>query len=206
MEICRDATLVIRAPLHTSDEHINKLVARKRAWIIKHQNFFEQQKPFTKQKEFVNGEEFLFLGDTYKLSIVEHQKKPLYFYRVFLLSRNYLNRARQVFIRWYKEQARRKIAERVSLYSSIAGLKYNKIKITSARKRWGSCSRKNNLNFSWYLIMAPLIVIDYVVAHEIIHLEEKNHSMKFWNKLSVLLSDYKQHRKWLRDNEHLLTF
>lgn len=206
LEVCRDATLIVRAPLHTSIEFINKLIEKKRSWIIKHQNFFEQQKPLTKQKEFVNGEEFLYLGDSYKLSIVEHQKKPLYFYNVFLLSRKYLNRARQVFIRWYKEQARRKIAERVDLYSSMTGLKYNKITITSARKRWGSCSRKNHLNFSWYLIMTPLNVIDYVVVHEIIHLKEKNHSRKFWAKVALLLPEYKQYRKWLKDNGHLLTF
>jgi predicted metal-dependent hydrolase len=206
LEVCPDATLVVRAPLHTAIEDINKLIEAKQRWIARHLNFFEHQKPLSKPREFVPGEEFWYLGDCYKLAIVEHAKKPLYFYKGFLLSSKYQGRARQVFTGWYRSQARRKIAERVELYAAMAGLSYGRITITSARRRWGSCSGRNCLSFSWYLIMAPLQVIDYVVAHEISHLKEKNHSKKFWARVAVLVPEYRQYRKWLRDNGHLLTF
>jgi len=72
------------------------------------------------------------------------------------------------------------------------------LRITNARKRWGSCSVKGNLNFTWRLIMAPLQVIDYVVVHELVHIKEKNHSKNFWNHVSSYLPDYKQKRKELK--------
>ncbi|MBI4687875.1 MAG: M48 family metallopeptidase [Nitrospirae bacterium] len=96
------------------------------------------------------------------------------------------------------------MSERVSWYSSLSGLKYNRVKISDAQKRWGSCSAKGNLNFSWRLIMSPIRVIDYVVIHELAHLEERNHSKKCWNKVKIMLPDYEQYKEWLKENKHLL--
>ena len=122
----------------------------------------------------------------------------------FLLSKEYLPIAKEIFVNWYKERAHEKISERVRMYSSMRGFSYNKINITNAKKRWASCSHKRNLNFSWRLIMAPLPVIDYVVVHELVHLEEKNHSKNFWNKVKMLIPDYQKHKEWLKKNGHLL--
>jgi predicted metal-dependent hydrolase len=131
-------------------------------------------------------------------------RAPLVFNNAFHLSAKRQGQARQEFIKWYRQQARTMITPRVNTCSAQAGLQYRKIKISGALKRWGSCSRINNLNFSWRLIMAPLAIIDYVVAHEVAHLEHKNHSRNFWRKVAALDPDYKQHRKWLSQNGHLL--
>ena len=85
-------------------------------------------------------------------------------------------RPKELFHAWFKREANKKIAERVIWYADRYGFQYNKIKISNARKRWGSCSRLSNLNFSWRLIMAPEQVIDYVVVHELVHLVDKSHS------------------------------
>lgn len=97
------------------------------------------------------------------------------------------------------------ISQRVKYYSSISNLKYNKINITNAKKRWGSCNAKNNLNFPLRLASASEKIIDYVVVHELCHIKEKNHSKKFWNKVQRLMPDYKKHRKWLKDKGYLLS-
>lgn len=102
------------------------------------------------------------------------------------------------------QQALDKITPRVKHYSSISGFKYNKIKITSAQKRWGSCSIHNNLNFPKKLALAPDKIIDYVVIHELCHIKEKNHSFKFWNEVRKIMPNYKIHKKWLRENGYLL--
>lgn len=94
--------------------------------------------------------------------------------------------------------------KRVEWYAQIRGFQYNKISITAAQKRWGSCTCGGNLNFPWRLIMAYLAVVDYVVVHELIHLEEKNHSRVFWNKVGMLIPDYKKYQEWLKKNGHLL--
>ncbi len=91
------------------------------------------------------------------------------------------------------------------MYSEMTGLIHRSIKITSAKKRFGSCSPNGSLNFSWRLMMAPLNIIDYVVVHELVHIEERNHSKNFWNKVRIILPDYKQSEKWLKDNSQLLT-
>lgn len=70
--------------------------------------------------------------------------------------------------------------------------------------RWGSCSSKGSFNFSWRLIMAPVPVIDYVVVHELVHLEEKNHSKIFWIKVKMLLPNYETYKDWLKENSYLL--
>ncbi|MCD4704821.1 M48 family metallopeptidase [bacterium] len=102
------------------------------------------------------------------------------------------------------ETAYKIISQRVRYYSSLSGFKYNKIKITKAKKRWGSCSYRNNLNFPMRLGLAPLEVIDYVAIHELCHIKEKNHSQKFWNEVEKLMPDYQKQRAWLKKNGHLL--
>jgi predicted metal-dependent hydrolase len=140
----------------------------------------------------------------YKLEFVDVSDVSIAFNNGFQISRKYIDTAKDILIAWYKAQACQKISERVDWHSSLSGLKYNKIKISGAQKRWGSCSAKGNLNFSWRLIMAPLRVIDYVVVHELAHLEENNHSKRFWNKIKIMMPDYKEHKEWLKENRHLL--
>jgi predicted metal-dependent hydrolase len=79
------------------------------------------------------------------------------------------------------------------------------IKITEARKRWGSCGSKGTLNFSWRLIMAPMEVIDYVIVHELAHIGQLNHSPTYWRKVAEILPDYKKREKWLKENGGLLS-
>ncbi|MFN3599629.1 MAG: M48 family metallopeptidase, partial [Aquificaceae bacterium] len=129
---------------------------------------------------------------------------PLKLEDKFYLSKSALPNAKEVFIKWYKEKAYEKISERVEWYARMAGFKYNKVSITDAEKRWGSCSPKGNLNFSWRLIMAPLRVIDYVVVDELCHLEIKNHSKAFWIKVKTLMPDYRDCEMWLKEYGYLL--
>jgi hypothetical protein len=96
--------------------------------------------------------------------------------------------------------------DRVIKIASDYGFEYNKIRITSAKTRWWSCSSKKNLNFSFYLIGAPKKVIDYVIVHELAHLSEMNHSKKFWRVVEIIMPKYKKHKKWLKDNWNSLIF
>ncbi len=103
-----------------------------------------------------------------------------------------------------REKAMEIIGPRVAHYSALSGYKPSDIKITSAKTRWGSCSPSGCVNFSWHLSLAPLEVVDYVVVHELVHLEEKNHSRNFWRKVERILPDYKEAYRWLGRNGHQL--
>lgn len=76
----------------------------------------------------------------------------------------------------------------------------NKIQLKSTTSRWGSCSSKNNINLNWKLCFAPLYVIDYVIAHEVAHLKEMNHSKNFWKTVSLFNTEQSKAQTWLRKN------
>ena len=154
------------------------------------------------------GEKFLYLGEWYPLEIDEsdHGALPLRLsFGNFILNKDHVDEARDLFIEWYKREAREKIEGRVRYYSHRFHLFPKRIKITSARSRWGSCSRDNRLSFTWRIIMAPLVIIDYVLVHELAHIREKNHSRKFWTFLEAILPDYREHKVWLKKNGHWLS-
>ena len=104
----------------------------------------------------------------------------------------------------WRRVAREKIIERCNYFSELTGYRPVLVKINSARKRWGSCGVKGTINFSWRLALAPLPVIDYVVVHELAHLVERNHSARFWRRVAQVIPDHQLHRRWLRQNGHLL--
>ena len=90
-------------------------------------------------------------------------------------------------------------------YVNLYDFKVNRVRITSARTRWGSCSSQHNLNFTYRLCMAPLDVIEYVVVHELVHLRVPNHSLAFWQAVEKIKPDYHKQRAWLKKNGTLLT-
>jgi len=203
LQITEDATLIVRAPLRVRDKIIQEIVNHHSKWIERKIEQMRARKLKYSPKKFVEGEEFLYLGKYYKLHIVDEQDSELRFQDGFHLSKDALSYAKDLFVKWYKESAYEEISQRVNFYTKMMGLQYSRIKITGAKKILGSCTGKN-LNFSWRLVMAPLQIIDYVVAHEVVHLVEKNHSKVFWNKLQVLIPDYRERRQWLKENYFLL--
>ena len=204
MYINNDAALIVRAPFHTSEEVINEVVLKYKERLEKRQKEVQLKNLKFNKKEFVNGERFLYLGNDYPLKLVDNREILLNFENEFFLSKKNLSHAKNIFMIWYKRRAYETISQRVRLYAQKRGFKYNKINITNAQKRWGSCSHQGNLSFAWRLIMAPLPIIDSVVVHELVHLELKNHSKIFWNKVGSLDPQYKEHKEWLKNNGYLL--
>lgn len=92
------------------------------------------------------------------------------------------------------------VTQRAEYYAPLIGVTYNRIAIRAQHTRWGSCSGKGNLNFNCLLALVPAEVLDYTVVHELCHLKEMNHSPKFWGEVEKILPDYKQCRKWLKEN------
>jgi len=206
MHINNEALLIVRAPFHVSEEAINQVVLRYKKRLEKIQKEVQARNLKFNKKEFINGERFLYLGNYFPLKLVDNQEIRLNFENEFFLSKKYLDYAKDIFIIWYKRRANEIIPQRVRLYAQKRGLEYNKVNITHAKKRWGSCSHQGNLSFTWRLIMAPLPIIDSVVVHELIHLEVKNHSKEFWDKVKILDPKYREHKEWLKNNGSLLRF
>ena len=98
------------------------------------------------------------------------------------------------------KQAAQILPSKVQHFAAEIGVSYGRITIRSQRTRWGSCSAKGNLNFNCLLMLSPEEVQNYVVVHELCHRKEMNHSAAFWAEVEKYCSDYKLHRKWLKEN------
>jgi predicted metal-dependent hydrolase len=207
LEIDNNARLVIRTPKSVSKSYINKLVESKKSWIQEKQKLVQSRNmECINNSEFKNGKTYLFLGNEHKLVITDKVKNISLSRDTLYFPLKNIDNAEQMIISWYKKTAREILSKRLAELASLMGLSYNKMGITSAQKRWGSCSSKGNINFSYKLIMAPPDVIDYVVVHELMHLKVLNHSKEFWDAVASVMPDYKERLKWLKDNQHRMNF
>jgi hypothetical protein len=203
LEIMPDAAVLVRAPRRTPMKQIHHFIASHGDWISRKQAAV-LERPRTAAKEYVEGEEFLFLGGTCRLSLVDAPSPEIDFDGRLCLSRHALPRARETLVKWYKAQARKAFSERVEKYAPAMGCQPAAIRITSPQRRWGSCGATGSLNLNWRLVMAPREVIEYVVVHELAHLKHRHHGRDFWDFVEAFAPDYRRHRKWLKDNGHHL--
>jgi len=199
-----DGRLEIRAPQQLTRKQINEIVAEKSVWIQKNMERVRHTAETSPAREIMAGSRFWFLGRTFPLHLVEKGAARLQFSSGFRLRSDALPKAASLFTAWYKNQARQILTERTELYARQFGLKYRSLRITSARTRWGSCSRLDALSFTWRLVMAPIEIIDYIILHELAHILEKNHSRAFWTQVKHMVPDYRTRRKWLKTNGRLL--
>lgn len=100
----------------------------------------------------------------------------------------------------FRQAAAEYIPARVTYYHQFTGGSFQRITIRAQKTRWGSCSSRGTLSFNWRLMLAPPRVLDYVVVHELCHLKHMDHSRNFWNAVAEIMPDYKEHKKWLKEN------
>ena len=199
----KNGKYIIKAPYFLSDEQIYEFVESNKERIKRLKiKWLEHQKKIVK-KEFVNGEKFLYLGSEYPLKIIENaqsEKALIFDKKSFILNTSDPKVIRFLMESFYIETAKKYICARLNELAEKLQLKYTKCGITKAKTRWGSCSYKNSINFSYKLIMAPPMIIDYVIIHELVHILHKNHSTEFWKSIEKILPDYKERKKWLKEN------
>ena len=205
LEITPDGLLIVRAPRSATNAQIQAVVDQKAAWIAKSQARIADRAADLQPKTFSPGETFWYLGEQYPLRLTDRRRPPLELDGAFHLSRHALERAKAVFIDWYREETRQITHSLIASYTKQHGFKVNAVRINSARTRWGSCSGKGNLNFTYRLCMVPLSVMEYVVVHELVHLKVPNHSRAFWAQVARIYPDYKNARTWLKKHSPFLT-
>ena len=136
--------------------------------------------------------------------MVEKGLDAVQFAQRFLIPSTHAAHKKSVLRDWYFDRAKEKILPRVQQHARQLGVEFQKAKIVDNRYRWGSCTVKDNVNFNWRLIKAPMFVIDYVIVHELAHLLEANHTPRFWNIVRTQTPTMEKARSWLRDNGHIL--
>jgi predicted metal-dependent hydrolase len=111
---------------------------------------------------------------------------------------------RQALERWYRRRARAEVEPRLERAVRRAGTRYTSLQIRGQRTRWASCSASGAMSFNWRLLLAPAEILDYVVEHEVVHLDVLDHSERFWATLAARCPDWRRHEGWLRRHGHAL--
>jgi predicted metal-dependent hydrolase len=105
---------------------------------------------------------------------------------------------RKAVVTWYRHHAAERLPERAAIWARKMGVTVPVVLIRDQRRRWGSCDPKGNLRFNWRIVQAPMRLVDYVVAHELVHLAHRNHTAAFWAALGRVMPDYEARREALR--------
>ncbi|MGB8855180.1 MAG: SprT family zinc-dependent metalloprotease [Burkholderiales bacterium] len=202
--------LIVSAPLSTSKKRIHDAVREQSAWILLKMDVWQARRvPAPKWEE---GEKLPYLGGDIILQLCPQQPiktrlghEQLGFTFDDTTPVMHLPKSKQPVplrvIKWYKQQALPHFTARVDHYAEKLGVSRPRVMLSSANTRWGSCSHKSEIRLSWRLLKAPPHLIDYVVAHEVAHLKEMNHSPAFWHTVHSLYPDYIQARKELEQLE-----
>ncbi|MBL4886284.1 MAG: M48 family metallopeptidase [Planctomycetaceae bacterium] len=204
IHIERDGEVSILVPTKLSNAEVDEVIEKKLVWIYKNLAEWCDLNATKVEREFVNGEGFLYLGRSYRLKLVEDQAHPLTLRNGYFCLRTGSNGkkvdAHEVFKEFYREKALQKVTERVEFYAPQMGVTPKGINVQELQHRWASCTKAGMLNFHWKCMMAPLTILDYFVVHELAHLIHANHTDAFWNEVDKVLPDYLDRKQWLRVN------
>lgn len=137
-------------------------------------------------------------------TFTQFNKKIKYLIRLRVRSPKRKKRISQNYLK-HKQRASIIVQERIEYFNKFYGYKWNRIFIKNQKTRWGSCSKKGNLNFNYRIALLPSEAADYIIVHELCHLKEFNHSENFWNLVEVAIPNYKEIRKKLKNNGFTLS-
>ena len=200
LQIDKDGKLLVRAPMCFSVKKIEAFIFEKQRWITNKQQQIQAQKPAKTQ--YQEGEFFLFLGESYPLKLVNTGEPLALKNNIFQLNTRF--DARSAFHWFYKKEFIKVAMPILEQLANKHSLNYKKVRFKAQKTRWGSCSVNNNINLNYLLMMAPMSVINSVIAHELAHITHKNHSKKFYALLQQITPEHKHANLWLKQNTQKL--
>ena len=189
-------------PRRMALRHVEPFVAEKQEWIERTLARYRQEPAAT----LADGGSVPYLGERLELRVkVEPGRVRPHVARrgdrlVVKVGERGTAAVADALERWYRKRARDEVAPRLDAATARAGTHWTRLSIRGQRTRWASCSQDGAMSFNWRLLLAPEEILDYVVEHEVAHLEVLDHSPRFWRLIRSRVPDYKQHERWLRRN------
>jgi len=201
-----DHGLRVAAPVHTPIAEVETFIREKARWVLKKLSEWRAA-PKPPVVNWGDGAQIALLGAPVRIELLPGRRE-------MTLGEGRLGiglapgaepaALRLRAIAWFKDRARQLFGERLALYAASLGVPTPALTLSSARTQWGVCRKGGHVRLNWRLIHLPLRLIDYVVAHELAHLREMNHSPRFWAVVCRLYPDYEAARRELRDCSHRL--
>jgi predicted metal-dependent hydrolase len=201
------AGLVVTAPAKATAKRLDELVRRKGAWIVQRLKRQSDLSPPLSEREFVSGETFKYLGRQYRLRVevgaLEGQVRLHGAFLNLTMAKGHGghkrgDRARRALVGWYRGKAKVYLPRRIALWAPRLGLPVPQLIVAEPAKRWGSVAKNGAVRMNWRVLQAPVALVDYVVAHELVHLIHEDHSRAFWATLGRIMPDYEERKKRLR--------
>jgi predicted metal-dependent hydrolase len=197
ISVLPDCSIEVVAPNGTAPTVIEQRLKKRGRWILRQKRYFEQFMPRTPDRRYVGGETHLYLGRQYRLKLMEGPQECVKLKGSFLCVtiQNWRDAARvkELVEGWYREKAAVRLPERFdALLVKFERLRSRNItlRLQTMKLRWGSHSRKGTITLNPELVRAPSVCIDYVVAHELAHVEYPNHGVKFYELLGSIMNDW----------------
>ena len=181
-----------------SKSYIDNFVTSKEFWITEHLAKAQANAKLREAFMLNYGDTATFRGTEYPLTAKAGTRAGFDGERFYLPPGLTPEQIKLLVIQIYRRLARIYLTERVTYFVGMMGVLPAAVKVNGARTRWGSCSAKKSVNFSWRLVLADDAVIDYVVVHELAHITQMNHSERFWSTVEGVLPDYKERQKRLK--------
>ena len=191
-------------PRRQSLDAVESFVESKRAWIERTLLRMRAAAGERPRPRLEDGGEVPFLGEPLRLRVrVEPGRRRDHVARegdelVVAVAEPGREPIRTALERWYRAQARAEVARRLDAAVARVGRSYTRLQIRGQRTRWASCSANGAMSFNWRLLLAPPEILDYVVEHEVAHLEIHDHSPRFWALLAERAPHAREHERWLR--------
>jgi len=207
LSVSADGTVLVEAPKAMSKKQITALIDQKKSWIISKVKQRNAAGTLYNNLLGTDAEKISYLGRECVLKLEETEAT-----KAWVKLKNgelivYSNdtspeTVKSLVEKWFREKTKAEVEFWIKCYQPQFDQVPNRIVIKEQKKRWGSCSNKNNLNFNWRLSMMPTWVIAYIVLHELCHFEELNHSSAFWESVEKRMPEYEKANQWLKDNGH----
>ena len=199
-----DLRVTVKAPEGIPLGDIETKVLKRAPWVLKQQKDLERYLPHLPPRQYVSGETHRYLGRQYRLKVIESEngtgksvKRDRNYIYVRAEDKADTERVKVLLDEWYCDHARRVFAKRLdTCYPKMEhiGVPYPEIAIRAMSTRWGSCSSKGRITLNVKLIKVPKSYIDYVIFHELCHLAEPNHTLRFYELLDRVLPDWQERR------------
>ena len=194
LTVDRAGELVAHVPAETSVDELSRWVGKKLLWVHRKLALKEEAAPRMRSPEYVPGEAFCYLGRRYRLKLVDRQEQPLQFDGTRFTLRRDARPAESHFRRWYITTGASWLKRRVELLSTRTASKPRRVEVQDLGFRWGSCGKKGILFFNWKVLQVPVRLVDYVIAHELVHLREAHHGPAFWATLGRAMPDWQKRK------------
>ena len=212
IKVFPNKALQVLAPEDLTELELNRIIKSKTRWVLEKFQRIDEVLEIEETPEFVSGQSFLLKGKLLRLKVLKatsskNEKVCSDTSRIFcfVAGRDDQEHIQGLLESWYKEKAGKYLGARTEKLAKKFQRKPIKVGVRSQRLRWGSCTKKQQIFLNWKIIMAPPSVIDYVIIHELAHLQERNHTPKFWEIIKAKMSNYEEKREWLRINGPTLT-